>query len=367
VGAAEYDAVVREAMRRMADDALSEDGASAPGDGKRERTPPKKPSPTDPSWSYTNVGEAAAEIVVREAMQRMAEEAELEREAQCEAEHPLSDVGVAADAGESRLQRHLTQDQGLNRLRRRSTSTDDTHRWAHARSIQRLALSLGAPVRASARPQQPLLTLMVSSLLPHNLAPRYHAGQHLEILYVPQRVLGGLDVGHLAVLVKESPDDTSPPTTFSLYGQGFRNGFPVVSREPGVVVSPDPLYAKALADPKLRKQIMRLYVGRLTAEQADKLNLWAEHFHQHRGGHLVTVRGHERGAAPIAGTTYQGSAVLGDNCATWAIRHFAPEGRIECPMNGSLPRLCRATLRATVVHSDAQAEAAPQRAQAAAA
>lgn len=128
VGAAEYDAVVREAMRRMADDALSESDTPETGGSTRKKMPPKKPSPADPSWSYTNVGEAAAEVVVREAMQRMAEEAELEREAQCEAEHPLSDVADAAGARESRLQRHTTKDQGLNRLRRKSTSSDDTHR-----------------------------------------------------------------------------------------------------------------------------------------------------------------------------------------------------------------------------------------------
>ena len=147
---------------------------------------------------------------------------------------------------------------------------------------------------------------------------------------------------------RDSPNDPSPPTTFGLYGKDFRNGLPVVSTEPGVVVSPDPLYAKALRDPKLRKQIMRLYVGQLTSVQADKLNFWAEHFHDHHGGHLVNVRGHERGVAPIKGTKYQGSAVAGDNCATWAIRHFVPDGRIECPMGGSLPRLCRASLKATM-------------------
>jgi hypothetical protein len=202
------------------------------------------------------------------------------------------------------------------------------------------------------------------ALRAHPYAPplRYHAGQHVEILYVPQRVLGGLDIGHLAVLVKDSPTDTAPPTTFSLYGKGFRNGLPIMSREPGVVVSPDPLYAKALSDPQLRKQIMRLYVGSLTAEQAEKLNLWAELFHEYRGGHLVTVRGHERGVAPIEGTMYQGSALVGDNCATWAIRHFAPEGRIECPMGGSLPRLCRATLKATVMGGKQQTETLPQQA-----
>ena len=35
----------------------------------------KKNVASNPGWSYTNVGEAEADIVVREAMQRMSEEA----------------------------------------------------------------------------------------------------------------------------------------------------------------------------------------------------------------------------------------------------------------------------------------------------
>jgi hypothetical protein len=117
----------------MADDALRE--SNAPEDEqKKKKAPAKRPSPADPSWSYTNVGEAAADVVVREAMQRMAEEAELEHEARCEAEHPLADVvedaveDVVEPAIGGRLQRHITEHQGLRRLRRKSTSTDDTHR-----------------------------------------------------------------------------------------------------------------------------------------------------------------------------------------------------------------------------------------------
>jgi len=65
---------------------------------------------------------------------------------------------------------------------------------------------------------QGLSRLRRKSTSPHDLH-RYRAGQHVEILYVPQRMLGAFDVGHLAVLVKESPADPMPPTTFGLYGK----------------------------------------------------------------------------------------------------------------------------------------------------
>jgi len=300
VGEAETDTVVREAMQRLsssdeAPDAAAAAKRSAKTNLPKERKPSEAPAPDNPGWSYTNVGEAAADVVVREAMQRMRTE---EGPAEAESQHPLHTTPPRGGGG---LRRHLTAEQGLQRLKRQSTDVGG---------------------------QQ-----------------RYRAGLEVQILYVPYAVLN-MDVGHLAVLVKDE-DQMGPPTTFGFYGQGFRNGLPVVSHEPGVVVSPCPLYAKALANPTTRRQIMCLHRGELTADQAEKLNAWAEMQGEEHGGHLVEVRGHERGVAPMAGESYQGARALrplleADNCATWALRHFAPDGAIECPMGGSLPRLCRA-------------------------
>merc|ERR1719424_328000 len=64
VGEAETDTVVREAMQRLsssdeAPDAAAAAKRSAKTKPPKERKPSEAPAPYNPGWSYTNVGEAA--------------------------------------------------------------------------------------------------------------------------------------------------------------------------------------------------------------------------------------------------------------------------------------------------------------------
>ena len=56
------DAVIRDAMQRL-NAAAQQDGPPPAGNNEPKRLP-QKPKPGDPGWSYTNVGEAEADIVV---------------------------------------------------------------------------------------------------------------------------------------------------------------------------------------------------------------------------------------------------------------------------------------------------------------
>merc|ERR1719424_2215533 len=113
-------------------------GRSALCDAKKE--PTTRPSGS-PGWTYTNVGEAetdtvvreamqrlsssdeaAADVVVREAMQRMRTE---EGPAEAESQHPLHTTPPRGGGG---LRRHLTAEQGLQRLKRQSTDVGGQQR-----------------------------------------------------------------------------------------------------------------------------------------------------------------------------------------------------------------------------------------------
>ena len=83
---------------------------------------------------------------------------------------------------------------------------------------------------------------------------RYREGQRVSIVRVPMR-LAGVDVGHISLLVGNH-DGTLASVGF--YRQGYRRGLPMVSRDSGVLVTPDPVYSKALADPASRGQIAEL-------------------------------------------------------------------------------------------------------------
>ena len=51
---------------------------------------------------------------------------------------------------------------------------------------------------------------------------------------------------------------------------------PIISRESGILVTPDPVYSKALKDPMASANITELYRGELTQWQADLLNEWTD-------------------------------------------------------------------------------------------
>ena len=129
------------------------------------------------------------------------------------------------------------------------------------------------------------------------------------------------------------------------YGQRFRSGLTIFTRDEGVLVSPDPLYARALANPRLRPRIEELYRGCLSSEQAAMLNDWTT---DDGNGAFALTRfqtsdGEQRERAIITTSgVYAGLATLFpsgvDNCATWIERQFP--GCIECPYG--MPRLCRA-------------------------
>ena len=87
------------------------------------------------------------------------------------------------------------------------------------------------------------------------------------MLKVPQVILG-VDVGHICVLVGE--------VSLGFYSRNYRQGLPLVSVEDGVLVSPDPLFAKADAIPSLRARITPIYHGTLSEEQAQRLNEWTD-------------------------------------------------------------------------------------------
>ena len=174
---------------------------------------------------------------------------------------------------------------------------------------------------------------------------RYHAGAEFRIVRVPQRI-AGVDVGHISVLVRINDTFAS----FGLYPKGYRDRLPMLSSDVGMLVTPDPLYARAARDAKLRDQIVVLHHGALDESQAASLNRWTD---DDAGAlsltQFKTSEGVERelGTTPLAKERYQGLAMPGSanrNCATF-VEDFAP-GCIKCPLG--IPRLCRA-----VVHEDA--------------
>jgi hypothetical protein len=179
----------------------------------------------------------------------------------------------------------------------------------------------------------------------------YQGGQHFSIVRVPQRLVAGVvDVGHISLLVK-NPDGSTASVGF--YAQSFRNGMvgTMVRSDSGILVSPDPLYARAAADPSARAQIVVLHSGTLRPDQAAQLNEWTDDSGETPKFELTEFttsegRHRERAVVRLDGEHYVGVAAFlpgTENCATWVERRFP--GCISCPLG--LPRLCRAVTQQT--------------------
>ena len=170
----------------------------------------------------------------------------------------------------------------------------------------------------------------------------YAAGQAFVIVRVPQLLGGILDVGHISVLVKNHDGQLA---SLGFYAKGYRRGLArsMLSRDDGVLVSPDPLYLRATKDPRLKPHITPLYSGALSAAQAERLNVWTddEQAKVLELTHFTTSAGEAResAVARLDGERYVGAAMLlrGENCATWVEEHFP--GCIRCTLG--LPWFCR--------------------------
>ena len=95
----------------------------------------------------------------------------------------------------------------------------------------------------------------------------YEVGQPFTIVRVPQPLMLGMcDVGHVSVLV-QNHDGTLASMGF--YSRSYRRGLSgsLITRDDGILVSPDPLYARASRDPALRPLVVPIYRGALTEEQ----------------------------------------------------------------------------------------------------
>lgn len=176
----------------------------------------------------------------------------------------------------------------------------------------------------------------------------YAAGQEFVIARVPQMVAGLVDVGHISVLIKNHDGSMA---SVGFYGRSYRSGLAssMVSRDEGVLVTPCPLYSKAVRDPKLKTLITPVCTGKLSEAQASSLNAWTDDVETNRleVTQFTTSSGEkrERAVATLDGEKYVGAVMLysgADNCATWAEK-FAP-GCIECTLG--MPRLCRSIAHA---------------------
>lgn len=185
---------------------------------------------------------------------------------------------------------------------------------------------------------------------------RYTAGCDVRVVRVPQK-LAGVDVGHISILVGNS-DGTLASVGF--YSEQYRSGLPLVTAHKGVLLTPDPLYARACADPRLRPRIVELFRGTLSNAQATALNQWTD---DTAGAlaitHITTSSGTQRelGVTPLDDERYVGLAAFAasaENCATWVERHF---GCIRCTLG--IPRFCRA-VQADTRQADTPPADAPQ-------
>ena len=138
--------------------------------------------------------------------------------------------------------------------------------------------------------------------------------------------------------------------TLGFYPSSLTLGLRSVAGEEAVVVTPDPLYAKALTsrDGRLAAKVQPLYRGVLSAEQAAKLNAWSDALVlTTRVGRTGELR--ERGTATLSDLRYQPLGVSGTNCVTFLQQHFGLA--IECP--AGLPRLCKSMLAEAGREADA--------------
>ena len=144
-----------------------------------------------------------------------------------------------------------------------------------------------------------------------------------------------------ATSFSSSRTSTARDGTLGFYPSSLTLGLRSVAGEEAVVVTPDPLYAKALTsrDGRLAAKVQPLYRGVLSAEQAAKLNAWSDALVlTTRVGRTGELR--ERGTATLSDLRYQPLGVSGTNCVTFLQQHFGLA--IECP--AGLPRLCKSML-----------------------
>jgi len=166
----------------------------------------------------------------------------------------------------------------------------------------------------------------------------YTPGQQFSIQYVPQLVWG-VDIGHISLAVT---NNNGTQGTVGFYSKYYRSsGMNLLLRAPGVLVTPDPLYAKAMEDPALRRKVQTLWEGELTVEQAAMLNQWTnDTLGEYELSQFVSRAGRqlELAVTTVPGEHYAALPLLGDNCATWAERTF--DRCITCPLK--VPISCRA-------------------------
>ena len=216
-----------------------------------------------------------------------------------------------------------------------------------AASLAAAAASASASAAILCEPAAPPKSAAPARLRRQSTLGSYVAGQAIEVLYVPQVVGPGVDVGHV-VLVVENLDGTHG--TLGFYPSSLTLGLRSVAGEEAVVVTPDPLYAKALTsrDGRLAAKVQPLYRGVLSAEQAAKLNAWSDALVlTTRVGRTGELR--ERGTATLSDLRYQPLGVSGTNCVTFLQQHFGLA--IECP--AGLPRLCKSMLAEAGREADA--------------
>ena len=216
-----------------------------------------------------------------------------------------------------------------------------------AASLAAAAASASASAAILCEPAPPPKSAAPARLRRQSTLGSYVAGQAIEVLYVPQVVGPGVDVGHV-VLVVENLDGTHG--TLGFYPSSLTLGLRSVAGEEAVVVTPDPLYAKALTsrDGRLAAKVQPLYRGVLSAEQAAKLNAWSDALVlTTRVGRTGELR--ERGTATLSDLRYQPLGVSGTNCVTFLQQHFGLA--IECP--AGLPRLCKSMLAEAGCEPDA--------------
>ena len=173
----------------------------------------------------------------------------------------------------------------LGRLRQLATS-----RVARAGCSLALGVgiaSCGAIATASCETHDKLSTTAAQRLMAPNHGRRrvrrmatsgaYFGGQRISIVYVPQPVFGPIDIGHISLVVTNHDGSQG---TLGFYSKGYRaGGLPMMLPDEGILVTPDPLYARASEDPDLSRKIRVLWTGELSDSQAEVLNSWLSSVH----------------------------------------------------------------------------------------
>ena len=233
-------------------------------------------------------------------------------------------------------------------------------------SVARRALAAGATttlaIAASASDVDSLADRSARLRRMSTRTQSYREGQTVSIVRVPQYIAGVVDVGHITLLVSDPSSGGGNETLASVgyYPKGFRSGLSLgslVLGDEGILCSPDPLYAKAMADPQLRSKIETLHRGTLSGAQAGLLNDWTR---DEGDGSLNLTRfttskgeARERAIITLDGKQYAGWAGVlagAENCATFVERTFP--GCVRC--TAGIPRFCTALAPAVFHGEDAR-------------